>query len=268
MTNKEIININKNNSVILIDGGYYVFYRYFATFRWFSFKKKTFEIDTITENEEFITSFINHINNDLHKLCKKWKTTNDNIIICMDCPRSNIWRNDIYDKYKSSRTQNINFNSKIFNVFYNFITDNNIKKINFDRLEADDIVFLIQKNIKKYVKDKIVIITNDNDYLQLVDSNIDIFNMQFKNITLRGNQNPKKDLYIKAIYGDKSDNIQKITPLITKELIQNMDEKEIIDWIKNNNLYNKFDFNMNLISFENIPIKYITDFNKKYLFNL
>ena len=90
------ININKNKSIILVDGSYYVFYRYFATLRWFSFQQKTFEINTITENDEFITAFIKHFNNDVHKFCKKWKTDKTNIVICLDCPKNEIWRNDIY----------------------------------------------------------------------------------------------------------------------------------------------------------------------------
>ena len=39
-----IINLNKNNNVILVDCSYYIFHRYFATYRWFSFQKINVEI--------------------------------------------------------------------------------------------------------------------------------------------------------------------------------------------------------------------------------
>ena len=58
-----------------------------------------------------------------------WKTTKDNIVLCNDCVRSDIWRNDLYDKYKSTRTQKNNFNKKIFTIFAEYIKKLNIKNI-------------------------------------------------------------------------------------------------------------------------------------------
>lgn len=267
-----LINIKQNKPIIIIDGSYYIFYRYFATYRWFTFQKKVFDVDTITENEEFTSTFIKHFNSDLKKIQKKWKTDMDNIIICMDCPRCKIWRNDIFPVYKASRIQNTNFNSNIFKVFNDYINCLDIKQVYFERLEADDIIYLIQKKIKdelnnKKIEQNIIIITNDNDYLQLADKNVSIINMQMKDITTRGTSNANTDLIIKALYGDKSDNIPKIASFITKDKalnIASMDINERINWLNENNLINKFKLNMNLISFENIPNEYITTFYEKY----
>lgn len=270
MINNITINVQKNQPIVLIDGGYYVFYRYFATKSWFAFQKKEFNVDSITDNKEFIDSFIKHMENDIKKICKKWKTNINNIVFCTDCQRSKIWRNDIYDAYKGSRVQNVNFNSKIFNIFNDYIMNNNIKKISFDRLEADDVIFLMQSKLKK-LKENIVIITNDNDYLQMVSENVSIFNMQLKDITLRGNQNAKVDLYYKTIYGDKSDNIPKISSSITKDkaiYLSNLSEFELQKYLKENNLIEKFDFNMNLISFDKIPTSLVENFNKKYVISV
>jgi 5'-3' exonuclease len=120
--------------------------------------------------------------------------------------------------------------------------------------------------LKQLTSQNIVIITNDNDYLQLADTNVSIINMQFKDITQRGNKNAKSDLLNKAIYGDKSDNIQKIAPFITKEKalqLSKMDEGEVRFWLIENNLMDKFNFNMNLICFEKIPSQYVRDFYNK-----
>ena len=65
------IYFNKNN-IILIDSSYYVFHRYFATYRWFSFQNINVSVDDIINNNIFINAFYKHINNDIKKLCKKW----------------------------------------------------------------------------------------------------------------------------------------------------------------------------------------------------
>lgn len=265
MNSSVLLTFSKNKSIILIDASYYVFYRYFATIRWFTFQKKVFDVSNVTENSEYVENFLKHLSSDLKKICKKWKTDINNIVFCTDCQRCKIWRNDIYKDYKASRVQNLNFNNNIFNIFNDYISKNNIQKIWFERLEADDIIYLTQRRLKQITDNKIVIITNDNDYLQLAAENINIINMQFKDITLRGQQNAKIDLYIKAIYGDKSDNIQKIASFITKEkahVISKLDEKDMYKWLDENNVLNKFNFNMKLISFENIPSEYVNEFNK------
>jgi 5'-3' exonuclease len=111
----------------------------------------------------------------------------------------------------------------------------------------------------------VVIITNDNDFLQLVDTQVLVFNMQFKELMKRGYNNPKVDLLFKAIYGDKSDNITKIGSGITKEkalMISNMSDDDREKYIKECGYEDKFRLNMKLISFENIPTEYTEIFNK------
>jgi 5'-3' exonuclease len=257
------IEIDKSKPVILIDGSYYVFYRYFATLRWFAFQKKDIDIQNIIENKEYIESFVKHINSDIKKLCKKWKTDTNNIIFCTDCQRCKIWRNDLYKEYKGTRVQNANFNSKIFNIFNEYVQKHNFKKVLFERLEADDIIYLIQNKLKPIINSSIIIVTNDNDYLQLVDKNIIIMNMQFKDISLRGNKNPKINLNYKALYGDKSDNIPKIASFLTKDKALTLAELIDLDlnkWLIDNNIFDKFMFNMHLISFEYIPLEYVNKF--------
>jgi 5'-3' exonuclease len=268
--------INCNKPFILIDGSYYIFYRYFATFRWFTFQKKTFDINTITENKEFITAFLKHVSSDFKKIIKRWKTSPENILLCMDCPRSKIWRNDIYTAYKASRIQNINFNGNIFKIFNDYISTLNIEQIYSNRLEADDIIYLIQKKTKEMfthykIDQKIIIITNDNDYLQLADENVSIINMQMKDITMRGTQNANIDLLIKALIGDKSDNIPKVASFITKDkalAIASMTIKERTEWLLEKNILQNFNLNMQLISFDNIPEEYIKDFYENNVIQL
>ena len=258
-----LISLNNSKPIIIIDSGYYVFYRYFATYKWYMFQKKEF-----TE-EEFNKSFIKHMEADIKKITKKWKTDISNVIFGIDCPRAKIWRNDIFSEYKATRTRNINFNQNIFKIFYDYIENKNILKLCLDRFEADDIIYLIYNKLKTISKQKKIIITNDNDYLQLIDDSTSIYNMQFKNIKDRGFNNGRINLYYKSLIGDKSDNIQKISSIITKELaieISSMNENEMYSWLKDKDLLDKFNFNMKLISFDEIPVEYIEKFNNIYNF--
>lgn len=264
------IYFNKNN-IILIDSSYYVFHRYFATYRWFSFQNIDVSVDDITSNEVFITAFYKHINNDIKKICKKWNTNKDNILFCVDCLRTEIWRNDIYDTYKATRVQKNNFNKKIFSIFSDYVNSLGFKYISQSRLEGDDVIYLSQRMIKTQLETlknndiSVIIITNDNDFLQLVDKQVHVYNMQFKELMKRGYNNPKIDLLFKAIYGDKSDNISKIGSGITKEkalMISNMADSDREKYIKDSGYEDKFLLNMKLISFENIPSEYTEIFNK------
>jgi len=263
------IYLNKHN-IILIDCSYYVFHRYFATYRWFSFQNIDVSVDEIINNDVFITAFYKHINNDIKKICKKWNTNKNNIVFCVDCQRTDIWRNDIYNTYKATRVQKNNFNKKIFSIFNDYMKTLDFKHISQDRLEGDDVIYLSQKMIKNQLEllkindIDIIIITNDNDFLQLVDKQVLVYNMQFKELVKRGYNNPKIDLLFKAIYGDKSDNISKIGAGITKEkalMLSNMHDIEREKYIKDNGYEDKFRLNMMLISFENIPKELTEIFN-------
>ena len=159
--------------------------------------------------------------------------------------------------------QNANFNRRIFDTFNNYVYKHSLKKVFFERLEADDVIYLIQDKLKYSISSSIIIITNDNDYLQLIDKNIVIMNMQFKDISLRGNKNPKINLNYKALYGDKSDNILKITSSLTKDkalTLAELNDTDLNKWLIENNLLDKFMFNMHLISFEHIPMEYVKKF--------
>ena len=81
-----------------------------------------------------------------------------------------------------------NFNSDIFDLFENYLYSNNYITCRYENLEAYDIVYLIQKkmlNIDNNIR--IVIITNDGDYLQMYRENVKIYNMQFKDLSLKIN---------------------------------------------------------------------------------
>jgi len=261
------IQLNINKPIIIIDQSYYIFNRFYATLNWF--KRKNEEDIPDENNKEFILAFFKHFESDMNKLMKKYKTTQTNIIFCIDCSRSNIWRNDIYIEYKTTRVKKTNFNSEIFTLFKNYIINNNYHYCECDNLEGDDIVYLVQNKIKSnFTGYNIIIITNDNDYLQMYDKNILIINMQFKDLSLRIKNSPMIELEFKIIYGDKSDNIPKIQKGLHKDIalkLAMMTQEDRYKYMEDNNLMDKYMINKKLVDLREIPEKLINNFNSKYI---
>jgi len=113
----------------------------------------------------------------------------------------------------------------------------------------------------------IVIITNDSDYLQMYTSNVKIYNMQFKDLSLKINYNPKIELLLKIIIGDKSDNIPKLMTGMRKEnalKIALMTEEDRIQYFKSTNLLDKYILNKKLIDLNEIPEEIIKKFYEYY----
>ena len=95
--------------------------------------------------------------------------------------------------------------------------------------------------------------------------------MQFKELKKRGFNDPNIDLQFKAIYGDRSDNIPKISSVITKDkaiYIANLNEKDRLKYLEESNLLDKYYFNLSLVSFDKIPNEYIDIFNNSIRINL
>ena len=271
MATSSSINITLNSSkpIILIDQSYYIFNRYYATYNWYKRQsEEELDYENITDNNYFILAFFRHFENDLTKLTKKFKTVKSNIVFCIDCSRCDIWRNEIYPNYKITRTIKCNFNSLIFTLFRNYINNYNYKYCEYDKLEADDITYLVQKKLKIDIDTpKIVIVTNDSDYLQMYDKNTIIQNMQFKDLSLRIKNNPVIELEFKIIYGDKSDNIQKIQVGLNKENALKLaitSEKERNEYLKKHNIEDKYKLNKTLVDLSCIPENLISEFYNKY----
>lgn len=262
------VSLTSNKPIILIDQSYYIFNRYYATLSWYNRRYDNVDVDNILNNNDFVISFFRHFENDMIKIVKKFKTVKSNIIFCCDCLRTDIWRNDIYKDYKLTRIKKQNFNSSIFILFRNYISNHDYHYCEFDTLEADDITYIIQKKIKDEFRDSLItIITNDNDYLQMYDKNTTIINMQFKDISLRIKSDPNIELEYKIIYGDKSDNIPKIQNGMNKDnafKLASMDVSEKHKYLNENNLMDKYLLNKRLVDLREIPDKLILEFNSKY----
>ena len=268
------------STLIFIDGSYYIFYRYYALLNWWKFQNKDDDnIDNLHENTEFVEKFIKLFEKNILEIPKKLKIKNPyKIIIGLDCHRNQIWRNDFHDSYKDGRKCDNNIGN-----FFQIVMENKLfEKSYIDNVlylncfEADDCIAFAVKEIQKIQNDKMIyIITNDHDYLQLKTQYVFLYNLKFKEVgEKKSTGDPQKDLFIKAVCGDKSDNIQSIfnkNTLVMRAFKKNLDNfynepATFQNFCKVNNdiYYNNYLHNMKLISFDNIPKEYMDEFNKKY----
>jgi 5'-3' exonuclease len=269
--------INLDGNKLFIDGSYYVFYRYYAIINWYKMQDESDDIDvsSILEKKQFIDKYDKMFEKTITELKRKYEIEWENVYFVKDCQRQEIFRNAIFPEYKSNR-DNKSFNGNIFKHTYDKLLPSLILKYGFntlsgDNLEADDVIAIITKKLQELHVTKITIITNDNDYIQLCNENIEIINLQNKFIKDRVNcDDPKMYLKIKIIQGDKSDNIpsimKKCGPKTAQKLANNADELEKF-FIKNPSARVQYEINKKLIDFNYIDEIAKDKFLEKIEFN-
>lgn len=248
-----MIEINEEKDVLLVDFSYFYIYRYFALLSWFKISG--------TEYDEnlFISKYKTLFITNLTKLCKKFKIDPTNTILAGDCFRKSIWRCDLYKPYKENRDAicqkghiiNPNVIRMIYDELIPLLCSKGYQYVCIDQLEADDIIYCITRSISN----KIIILTNDNDYLQMINENIDIVNLpSFKSIKNRGLGCPRKDLQFKVLCGDPSDNIPGIMgKKQALKFINQDDVNELNKFLQSNNLEDQYERNKQLIDMRCIP---------------
>lgn len=266
---------------ILVDTSYWIFYRYFAILQWWKHAKPD---DNLFEepynNEEFLEKFIKTFTESLEGFKKKQKLHKQRskpaipctIIAASDCPRSEIWRNSIYNKYKETRDKDDSFMGGPF--FKHVYKENN--KLLYDagvnyvlrhsNLEADDIIAITKKFIRQKYPDSIIyIIANDHDYLQLLDENTEIINFQNKNLreSKKVFAEADKNLFYKIVLGDKSDNISRVFKKCGLKTCEKYYENKnlFLEALnKENGAKEKYELNKKIISFDEIPENFVDKF--------
>jgi 5'-3' exonuclease len=247
-----MLTIDASEEVLLIDFSYFFIYRYHALNSWFKIS------ETPYDEELFLNKYKKLFITNIEKMIKKLKIKHKNTVLVGDCSRSNIWRKALFDDYKGNRDklyEKSPINNKIFPIIYDEIVPMLLKKgvqyICVDEMEADDVVY----GITKRIPNNITILTNDNDYLQMINGNIDVVNLpSFKSIKDRGLACPKKDLLLKVLCGDPSDNIPSVMGKKQALKFVNMESKdELDDYLTKNKLCDRVKLNSSLIDMENIP---------------
>ena len=257
------------SDLILIDSSNFIFWRYTATKAWWSHSKQGEPEDCHIDNELFVEKYTKHFNDTLTKIKKKFKKfKHSQIIWCCDTPRQDLWRTELDQDYKGTRD-----NSKCpeIGAFFQFTYSTLINKyqlISCDMAEADDCVGVICHHLHNTNPDlKITIISNDTDFLQLVNSNIQLIKpSKLVEVPLKC-ESGEEYLQMKVILGDKSDNIPKLFkgcgPKKAKELITDSRAFELE--IRNiPERWQQYQYNLSLISFQHIPQKLKDNIIRKF----
>ena len=216
------------------------------------------------ESEEFVEKFKKTFIDKLKELPKKLKLKDYIIIVAKDCPRKDIWRNNLTNDYKANRVYEDDFlGGPFFEIGLDILKQLEIKILFDPRLEADDCIAIATKKfINKSENCNIFIIANDMDYLQLNCSQVKIINLKYKFLTdsTKWSGDPEKDLFCKIVMGDKSDNIPSIFKKCGPKTAQKYyDNRELFEaQLKKENAYEQYEKNRKLIDFNEIP-KEFTD---------
>ena len=107
------------------------------------------------------------------------------------------------------------------------------------------------------------------DYLQLAKSNVHIYDLKFRKLTERKSSfnNAEKDLFVKILTGDKSDNISSVFKKCgPKTACKYFDNKELFNkkLQETDGALEKYNLNRKLIDFNEIPKNLITEFKSAY----
>lgn len=267
-----------NETIIHIDASYYIFYRFYAILQWWKVAKKDElldkPLDDPIDNEEFVEKFRSTFISKLKEIPKKCglnvKKDKITMVVARDCNRSNIWRKEIYPEYKQTRDHS-NFKGKLF--FKMAYDDNLFEKAGITtiyyhpKLEADDCIALSVKKILETSNNNCIIIGSDHDYLQLVNDRVKIINLKYKNVADGKNvsHDAKKNLFVKIVMGDVSDNIPGIFPkcgIITANKCY--DNKEYFEKKQTSESYRLFERNNKIINFDYIPQHLISEFHLQF----
>jgi 5'-3' exonuclease len=262
--------IMENPTFIFVDGSYYCFYRYYAIIQWWktthSDDLSTLDnpIDCLELVDKFRKTFVDNLL-QMKKKLKINKEVNPIMIVGKDCKRETIWRNDLLKEYKANR-ENAKVSPGVFiKLAYEekLFEKGGVKAVlKCPKLEADDCIAIsVNYLIEKYPQCTIYIITSDRDYLQLVKPNVHIFSLTYK--PLRSTGDPKRDLLLKIIMGDTSDNIPAIFPKCgEKTALKCIDDptmfkKKITD---SEESCKNYGLNKTLVDFRCIPEELVEEF--------
>lgn len=255
------------NDFILIDGSYFIFYRYYALIQWWSISKQEPSLENPCENERFVDLFKSTFIKKIKEIPKKLKIKNPIYIVGKDCPRDKIWRNEFIDNYKGERKSD-NYAGYFFKLTYQegLFEQAGIKTIlSYPELEADDCLALTAKFIyENYNENRIHIIANDMDYVQLCNDKIDIYNLKYKKISEISNpEDADKYLFCKIVMGDKSDNIPSIFPKCgLKTALKYYEDKDYFESKLNSTPGSRelYERNIKIIDFNSIPLHLVNGF--------
>lgn len=191
----------------------------------------------------------------------------DRLIIAID--DKDYWRKRIYPEYKAHRSESrakstVDF-EKFFPVAMKFYDDlekafPNIMMLKVGECEADDIIAVLTNEI---VKKPITVVTTDKDMYQLMKQT---HYQQFDPIKgkIVTSLNPQKDLDVKIVMGDRSDNITAIRPRVGAATALKIINEGLEAELEDVEVKERYIRNRQLIDFDYIPTDIVESIKDAY----
>jgi len=253
---------------VFIDLSYFIIHKYFGILTWLKLTQQ----DPLDQKGMF-RRFRIVFEDALVNFQKRYKFDWSKVVLAKDTPREMIWRNAIFPDYKKARSlpqnkRNNDFDPAIFKYVLDEVIPSLAEKyggltvMGVDGAEADDIVAIAHRYLRKYDEGKdsktsILIITNDNDYMQLLDDNTTIANANNLELKSRFDETMLSVfLEWKIIKGDLSDSIPSIARLVgDKTALKLALDKKLLEkkFESDPGIRERYDMNKRLISFACIP---------------
>lgn len=189
------------------------------------------------------------------------------ILFALDCPRSEIWRHDIFLStkgatpiYKASRPARTDAGIPVMrNILYDHILPHIIPNpgIGAARAEADDVIAVLTRLVThRAPQRRIYVFSDDSDFVQLLDHpSVTIYTQRHQNMREKYTTDPRRFLRMKCLMGDRSDNIDGAFPRCgPKTALALVNDPMLLAKKKQRYGEDKLNRNRTLIDFDCIPM--------------
>lgn len=226
--------MSDTTNYLLVDMGYLLFYRYYATKLWWkrahpkdSDAKGAFTEEEMASDPHFEEVYRKRVRDCIEWMMHTYHIEPTRVYFCADCKRSEIWRMDTLPSYKACRDGKC---PSGVGVASRYLRDE-VEKLAAEwgahylrvpTAEADDIVYVVRKQCREANPEaRFVILASDADYHQICMTDTQLIRLDKRDAMRSSTRNldgvtaeeaPALDLLVKVISGDKSDNIPAIAP--------------------------------------------------------
>ncbi|MGQ7424797.1 DNA polymerase I [Streptococcus suis] len=223
----------KKNKLLLIDGSSVAFRAFFALYN---------QIDRFKNSNGLHTNAIYGFNLMLDHMMKRIEPTH--ILVAFDAGKT-TFRTEMYADYKAGRAKTPDEFREQFPFIRQMLDAMGVKHYELDQYEADDIIGTLDKMAERTeVPFDVTIVSGDKDLIQLTDENtvVEISKKgvaEFEEFTPaylmeKMGITPTQFIDLKALMGDKSDNIPGVTKIGEKTGLKLLTEFGSLDGIYEN----------------------------------
>ncbi|HEL2018192.1 TPA: DNA polymerase I [Streptococcus suis] len=223
----------KKNKLLLIDGSSVAFRAFFALYN---------QIDRFKNANGLHTNAIYGFNLMLDHMMKRIEPTH--ILVAFDAGKT-TFRTEMYADYKAGRAKTPDEFREQFPFIRQMLDAMGVKHYELDQYEADDIIGTLDKMAERTeIPFDVTIVSGDKDLIQLTDENtvVEISKkgvVEFEEFTPaylmeKMGITPTQFIDLKALMGDKSDNIPGVTKIGEKTGLKLLTEFGSLDGIYEN----------------------------------